>query len=802
MYSKYMHMKRFSLICILFISISVLAQETGTLKGKIIEQATKRPLTGATVTIKDHPFSGSTDTSGTFILSNVPPGSYTLIITNIGFQERILNDVGIVNGKTSYLETELLQDARQLGAVSVRAFRGENNLSTPVSAFSFSREEIFKSPGAQGDIFRAIGILPGVVSSGGQYSAIAVRGQGTSDNVYMVDDIPVFQVSHLEIEGFNSGFNDPNGGRFSIFAPRVIDNATFQGGGFAAQYGRKNSSYLGLGIKEGNRTNPFYSGQFDLLGFTLIYDGPSGVDKKTSVFASARYQDFRLLEKMVGLTRAGFPSYGDYMIKTSTEINAKNKLMFIAMYNPEKYTRDVDNVLDSKNLNDDNNSSFVGKSVVTKGLAGLHLRTLTGRSSYWKNILYYRFLDVDNHLGNSTPTVDTAGNIIKTGAIPYETDLRRIKNKQFETGYRSIFTTRFSRNATATAGMDLARVDIDYSRKLKHTDTLYTFTTNDYRPDPAAWYLVLDPADFYASVKDHAYNASGYLDLSVTLFDRLTLNPGVRYDYTGFTKKNTVSPRLSGSIRVDERQSINFAAGIYYQDPSYADIASQPLGHRLLSERVYQYILGYKIYFTPDLKFTAEGWYKKLNDLAVQPASGRPFLNNGGTGDAYGFDASLIKRLSKKIHGQLSYSFMRSKRDDHDGLGEYDYIFNLPHVVSVLGSYEHNRKWIFSGKFRYATGRPTDMYIVHKDVFNDPAYMRYSQEIVKKNGQRLADFVSLDLRADYKFNSGKIQYTAFFDVVDVQNQFNESAAIFQPITGRTYSLGLAVFPTFGMRLEF
>jgi len=80
--------------------------------------------------------------------------------------------------------------------------------------------------------------------------------------------------------------------------------------------------------------------------------------------------------------------------------------------------------------------------------------------------------------------------------------------------------------------------------------------------------------------------------------------------------------------------------------------------------------------------------------------------------------------------------------------------------------------------------------------------MRYSQEIVKKNGQRLADFVSLDLRADYKFNSGKIQYTAFFDVVDVLNQFNESSAIFQPITGRTYSLGLAVFPTFGMRLEF
>ena len=63
-----------------------------------------------------------------------------------------------------YFETELLEDVGQLGAVSVstKIFRGENNPTIPVSSFSFSREEIFRNPGAQGDIFRAIGILPGV----------------------------------------------------------------------------------------------------------------------------------------------------------------------------------------------------------------------------------------------------------------------------------------------------------------------------------------------------------------------------------------------------------------------------------------------------------------------------------------------------------------------------------------------------------------------------------------------------------------------------------------------------------------
>ncbi|WP_315824724.1 TonB-dependent receptor plug domain-containing protein [Paraflavitalea speifideaquila] len=293
-----------------------------------------------------------------------------------------------------------------------------------------------------------------------------------------------------------------------------------------------------------------------------------------------------------------------------------------------------------------------------------------------------------------------------------------------------------------------------------------------------------------------------YLDLSFTLFKGLTLNSGVRYDYTGFAAQHTLSPRISGTLELGAKHSINFASGIYYQDPALADVASQPQGHRLKVERAIQYILGYKIYFSPDVKLIAEGWYKEMDDLAVRSSSGQPLLNNNGTGKAHGFDVSLTKRLSQKYHGQISYSYMNSRRNDHDGLGEYNYIFDLPHVISLLGSYKPNNKWIISGKFRYASGRPTDKYIVHADVFDNSGYLRYGQEVIEKNGERLADFISLDLRADYKFQLKKIGWTAFFDVVNVLNRFNESSALFQPLTGKTYFLGLAVFPTFGMRMDF
>ena len=43
-----------------------------------------------------------------------------------------------------------------------------------------------------------------------------------------------------------------------------------------------------------------------------------------------------------------------------------------------------------------------------------------------------------------------------------------------------------------------------------------------------------------------------------------------------------------------------------------------------------------------------------------------------------------------------------------------------------------------AAKWRYATGRPTDVFIVHEDVFSDPDFRRFSKEITTNNADRLA----------------------------------------------------------------
>lgn len=800
-------MKKVLLFISILMSILSNGQKLGNLKGKIISQSTKQPVAGATISFVNLKRSTVADSTGVFMLQNVGVGVYPLQVSGLGFQLKRISEVEIQQGKTAYLEIELLDDigSGKLNEVILKSsrltFKGENNPLTPVSTFSFSREEIFRSPGAQGDIFRAIGILPGVISSGAQYSAIAVRGQGTTDNVYMVDDIPMFQLSHLEIEGFSGGFNDPNGGRFSVFAPRIIDNAQFQGGGFSSQFGRKSSSYLGLSIKEGNKETKAFSGQFDLLGFTMIGEG--GLSKKTSIFGSARYQNFTAIGPIVKIPVADPPQFADIVVKTTTIINAKNKFSILAMVNPEKAGRTVGDVEYTGNVNDLNSTPVIGHSDVTNGVVGFNLRTLTSSNSYLKNILYYRFSQVNNSIGYAYPFVDADGNIQNKENVYIEPDLRHIKNDQSEFGFRSIFSKKINNVISVTTGVDLASVKLDYSRVLLHKDTIYTYNSTDFRPDPSKYFLEVNPSDFNSNFNKTATNASAYIDLSLTLFKRLTLNPSLRYDYTDFAEnKSYFSPRLNGSVKLNNTQTLNFASGIFYQDPNQVNIVGQPEGHQLKSERTIQYILGYRNQFTPDLKFVFEGWYKQFDDLTVQPTSGHSFLTSDGTGHAFGGDISLVKRLTKKFYGQIGYSYMESKRNDNDGLGDYDFIFSRPNVVSLLGSYKYSNKWIFSSKFRYSTGGPTNKYVVHNNIFNNTNYLRYSGEIEKKNQNRLVDFYSWDIRADYKVPVRKANFTAFVDIVDAFDYSNQNSGFFQPQTGQTYYLGLAIFPTFGVKIEW
>ena len=121
---------------------------------------------------------------------------------------------------------------------------------------------MFSSP----DVIKAIQQLPGVASGTELLSGMYVRGGDGSDNLYLLDGVPLYQVSHL-------------GGIFSSFNTDVLESLDFYKSGFPARYGGRMSSVVDVKTKDGDFRE--YHGLFSigLLDGRLQFEGPIIKDK-------------------------------------------------------------------------------------------------------------------------------------------------------------------------------------------------------------------------------------------------------------------------------------------------------------------------------------------------------------------------------------------------------------------------------------------------------------------------------------------------------------------------------------------
>ena len=118
------------------------------------------------------------------------------------------------------------------------------------------------------DVIKTLQNLPGVASGTELLSGMYVRGGDGSDNLYLLDGVPMYQVSHLL-------------GLFSSFNTDVVQSVDFYKSGFPARYGGRLSSVVDVRTREGNMNE--YHGIFSigLLDGRIQLEGPI-VKGKTS----------------------------------------------------------------------------------------------------------------------------------------------------------------------------------------------------------------------------------------------------------------------------------------------------------------------------------------------------------------------------------------------------------------------------------------------------------------------------------------------------------------------------------------
>jgi hypothetical protein len=105
----------------MFITISLKAQSiTQTVRGKIVDHESNAPLPGANVVvIGSDPLLGSvTDPDGNFRIDNVPVERISLLITSLGYEQKVLPDILISSGSETVLDIILEGSVTMMDAVS------------------------------------------------------------------------------------------------------------------------------------------------------------------------------------------------------------------------------------------------------------------------------------------------------------------------------------------------------------------------------------------------------------------------------------------------------------------------------------------------------------------------------------------------------------------------------------------------------------------------------------------------------------------------------------------------------------
>jgi len=98
------------------------AQVTGTIMGRVTDASSGAYLPGANVMIKGTNYGDASDRQGEYVISNVPPGSYTLVVSYIGY-EKYSTEVKVTAGQTTKQDIALKVSYVEMEQVVVEGLR-------------------------------------------------------------------------------------------------------------------------------------------------------------------------------------------------------------------------------------------------------------------------------------------------------------------------------------------------------------------------------------------------------------------------------------------------------------------------------------------------------------------------------------------------------------------------------------------------------------------------------------------------------------------------------------------------------
>ena len=631
-------------LSLFFLATTILPASGQTvLKGKVINSR-KEPVV-ASIRLKFSEIGTATDSSGIFSLSTDKKGNIVLLISAIGYTPA---EVDVKPGDVPvFLTIEMKSEPGNLGEVIVIG-AGSFEASDKAKGAALTPMDAMTVAGNGGDIANSLRALPGSQQIG-EKEGLFVRGGTGEEAKQFVDGALLKNPNYTSVPGMMQP---------ARLNPFLFKGILFSTGAYSALYGQAMSSALILETVDLPDESAASLHIFPMVagaGFQNL-----AKDKRSSYGINAQWGNSQLYNRIINVKPDFFygPEYisGDANFRTKT--GKHGMLKFYTNYGYDRTgVRSPD--LDSANLL----SSYQSKG--TNIYSNLSYRDQL--NSNWKIdavLAYnYAYTNMQNRL------LDEGKNKIILPEFPYNQKNQDINTHSDFGQARVVFTRTFRRRQALRFGAEYF-----YDKEGNGiNDTLNKLT-------------------------DHLVAA--FAEQDVYIAKNIAARIGLRAEYSSFSDRAMIAPRLGLAYRFKDGSQLNMAYGIFYQKP---DVIYLLQNNNLDFSNAQHYILNYQKKAGNRL-FRVEAYYKLYKKLVSTTGT----TTNDGDGYARGFELFFRdKKTFKNFDYWISYTYLDTKRKFLD----YPYAlrpgFSTPHTASIaIKRFFQDINLNVNLSYTLATGRP------------------------------------------------------------------------------------------------
>jgi len=765
----------------------------GQIRGTILDLSTQTPLPAAAVMIAGTNLGAAADMDGNYIIQRVPSGIYNVRFTMMGYESRVVNNVVVNPGRTTWQTIELKSTVLEMEGLTVTAGFFQEARDAVISNRSMDYEEIRMDPGSAEDIQRVVQALPSVVSGSDQDNEIIVRGGMPGENLFLMDHIEIPNPNHFAHQGLG-------GGPINMINTQFVRRVDFYAGAFPARYGDKASSAMDIALRDGDRERRTGHGYLGMAGAGVMVEGPLGQGKGAYIL-SVRKSFLDLIIASTGLTAV--PRYYSLQGRASYDLNPANRLIWNGIYGNDAIT-----IEDTEGGGYERGAENV-RAKSQQYATGLTLRTLYADRGYSRITLSQVANRWDLDVWN------------ETGKTYY-----RNLSTEMERTLKADLTMQLSREFEIGTGGHVKSIPFDIDI-WADADTMRV-----YRPGTS-----FVPADsliypeYARKNRRTTWKAAAYGHMRWNPWMRLTTTWGIRADYFGYTDRTAIDPRIGFSYALTEKTDLNLALGQFSQSPAYIQITAHPDNDDLDYKKTRQIVFGIARLFREELKGTIELFYKDYSNVPVSESqlTPDPFasyegrLINRGEGYAVGVELFLQKKRVRQYHYTASYSYSIARGMDPRYRTEYDWDYDYRHNLTLIGGakydlrdkawYQNMKRHLFykitgwilpfadqveiGVRWRYLGGRP----------YSERTYLpQYRRWIVAPetplNTHRYPVYHRLDLRLDRRFMFDGWNMVTYLDIMNVYGRDNIWMYAYNADGSRENIYQFQVFPVGGITIEF